>query len=121
MNANIIDLLNVGVVGGNAVEPTIVKNGQTVNTDYGIMKHKTDSSFFIKISTNGDDKITKLRAATSCGCTTAKPKLVGNEYLIKVKYDTKRFGSIRKTVTVTFEFNGEAQKIFFKLIGKVVS
>ena len=121
MNANIIELVNIGVVGGGVVEPTIVKQGQIVHTNYGTMKTGTDSSFFIKLSAKEGDKITSLRTGTSCGCTTAKPKKVGNEYLVKVKYDTKRFGGIKKTVTVQFKLNGEMEKIFFKLIGKVVS
>lgn len=121
MKANIIDFVNIGIKAGAEVEPEITKGGQVVDTEYGTMKKGTDSSFFIVLSEKDGNKISRLKASSSCGCTTAKPKKVGDEHLIKVKYDTNRMGSFKKTVTLAFEMDGEIQKIFFKLTGKVIS
>lgn len=122
MNANVIDLINVTIIGGGAVDPTAqADGGQIVQVDYGTMKKGTDSTFLVKLSPLEGDTITKARAMTSCGCTTATPQTLGNDTLISIKYDTKRVGAIKKSVTIPFELNGEAQKIFLKLTGKVLN
>lgn len=102
-------------------QPEISGDFELFYLNYGMMKHKEKSSFDIVITPKGEAEITKAKASTSCGCTTASPRLVGKSYHIKVTYDTKRFGNIRKSIRVSLRIDGEPSEIFFKLIGKVIS
>jgi hypothetical protein len=119
MNAKILEELEVGVIGGGVIIPSLEKSGQIVQSNYGTMSKGLDSTFFIVVSPTENQLISNVVATSSCGCVVTRPKKVGTEYLISIKYDTKRVGEIRKTVSVAFNLNGTPEKIFFKLIGKV--
>ncbi len=120
MRADINELVNVGVeAGGTSV--AVKKGGQVIDAAYGTLKKGADSSFYVVLSPKEGDTITKVKTGTSCGCTVAKVKSDGSSHRIKIEYDTKRMGAFKKSITIQFELNGEVQKIFFKLTGKVVS
>jgi hypothetical protein len=72
--------------------------------DYGNVDYDSDGLRTFVFTNTGDEPLVISRVSSTCGCTVPeKPKepiLPGNKGEIKVKYDTKRPGPIRKTVTV---------------------
>ncbi|TXK73823.1 DUF1573 domain-containing protein [Mesonia sp. HuA40] len=72
--------------------------------DYGNVAYDSDGLRTFVFTNTGDEPLVISRVSSTCGCTVPeKPKepiLPGNKGEIKVKYDTKRPGPIRKTVTV---------------------
>lgn len=72
--------------------------------DYGNVDYNSDGLRTFVFTNTGDEPLVISRVSSTCGCTVPeKPKepiLPGNKGEIKVKYDTKRPGPIRKTVTV---------------------
>ena len=72
--------------------------------DYGNVAYNSDGLRTFVFTNTGDEPLVISRVSSTCGCTVPeKPKepiLPGNKGEIKVKYDTKRPGPIRKTVTV---------------------
>jgi len=73
--------------------------------DYGKIENGSNGirTFIFKNTGNAPLVITKVKS--SCGCTVPKkptaPIAPGEKGEIEVKYDTKRTGIIRKTITVT--------------------
>lgn len=72
--------------------------------DYGEVAHGADGVRKFKFKNTGDDVLIIARVYSSCGCTIPKkpeaPIQPGESGEIEVKYDTKRVGPIRKTITV---------------------
>jgi hypothetical protein len=72
--------------------------------DYGQIEKGSDGLRVFEFTNTGDQELVISDVKSSCGCTVPeKPKepiAPGATGEIKVKYDTKRVGPIRKTVTV---------------------
>ena len=72
--------------------------------DYGNIAKGSDGIRVFEFTNTGDAPLIISNVKSSCGCTVPeKPKdpiAPGANGEIKVKYDTKRVGPIRKTVTV---------------------
>lgn len=72
--------------------------------DYGEIKKGSDGVRVFEFTNIGDAPLVIQDVKSSCGCTVPKkpeePIMPGERGKIEVKYDTKRVGPIRKTVTV---------------------
>lgn len=90
--------------------------------DYGEIAQGSDGVRVFEFTNTGDAPLVISNVSSSCGCTvpkwTSDPVQPGQKGSIKVKYDTKRVGPIRKTVTVSS--NAETPTIALKIKGKVL-
>ena len=72
--------------------------------DYGEIKKGSDGLRVFEFTNIGNAPLVIEDVKSSCGCTVPKkpeePILPGETGQIEVKYDTKRVGPIRKTITV---------------------
>lgn len=72
--------------------------------DYGEIAKGSDGVRQFEFTNTGDAPLIISRVYSSCGCTIPKkpeePVAPGENGVIEVKYDTKRVGPIRKTITV---------------------
>lgn len=72
--------------------------------DYGEIKKGSDGLRIFEFTNTGNAPLVIEDVKSSCGCTVPKkpeePIMPGETGKIEVKYDTKRVGPIRKTVTV---------------------
>lgn len=72
--------------------------------DYGEIEKGSDGVRVFEFTNIGDAPLVIQDVKSSCGCTVPKkpeePIMPGERGKIEVKYDTKRLGPIRKTVTV---------------------
>ena len=73
--------------------------------DYGTIEKGSDGVRVFEFTNTGDEPLIISKVSSSCGCTIPKkpkdPIMPGKTGEIEVKYDTKRTGFIRKTITVT--------------------
>ena len=90
--------------------------------DYGEVAYGADGVRKFKFTNTGDDVLIIARVYSTCGCTIPKkpdaPIQPGESGEIEVKYDTKRVGPIRKTVTVYS--NASEIPYTLKIKGKVL-
>ncbi len=72
--------------------------------DYGEIAKGSDGLRIFEFTNTGDQPLIISEVKSSCGCTVPKkpkgPIAPGESSTIEVKYDTKRVGPIRKTITV---------------------
>lgn len=72
--------------------------------DYGEIDYGSDGVREFKFKNTGNDVLIIARVYSACGCTIPKkpenPIQPGESGVIEVKYDTKRPGPIRRTITV---------------------
>jgi len=91
--------------------------------DYGEIEKGSDGVRVFEFTNTGDQPLIISDVKSSCGCTVpSKPKgpiAPGASDVIKVKYDTKRIGPIRKTVTVYSNADQPIKTI--KIKGKILS
>ena len=91
--------------------------------DYGEIEKGSDGVRTFEFTNTGDEPLIISEVKSTCGCTVpSKPKgpiAPGASDVIKVKYDTKRVGPIRKTITVYS--NAEKPIVSLKIKGKVLS
>ncbi len=77
---------------------------KTETIDYGEISKGSDGVRSFEFTNVGDEPLVITDVKSSCGCTVPEkpdgPIAVGETGVIKVKYDTKRVGPIRKTITV---------------------
>jgi len=73
--------------------------------DYGKIENGSDGVRTFTFTNTGNAPLVITNVKSSCGCTVPKkptaPIAPGKKGEIEVKYDTKRTGFIRKTITVT--------------------
>ncbi|WP_026915265.1 DUF1573 domain-containing protein [Christiangramia portivictoriae] len=90
--------------------------------DYGIIKKGSDGVRVFKFKNVGDEPLIVEDIKSSCGCTIPKKPekaiMPGETGEIQVKYDTKKVGHIRKTVTVYS--NAEEPIKSLKIKGQIV-
>ncbi len=91
--------------------------------DYGEILKGSDGVREFVFTNVGDEPLIVTQVKSSCGCTVPeKPKdpiAPGEKGVIKVKYDTKRVGPIRKTITVYS--NADEPIKALKIKGKVLA
>lgn len=96
-----VGLISIGI---SAQEKKAAIQFETDVVDYGEVAHGADGVRKFKFTNTGDDVLIIARVYSSCGCTIPKkpedPIQPGESGEIEVKYDTKRVGPIRKTITV---------------------
>ena len=72
--------------------------------DYGTIEKGADGIRKFEFTNTGNEPLIISRVYSSCGCTVPKkpeaPIAPGDSGVIEVKYDTKRVGPIRKTISV---------------------
>ena len=77
---------------------------KTETIDYGQITKGSDGVRIFEFTNIGDADLIISDVKSSCGCTVPEkpndPIAPGASSAIKVKYDTKRVGKIRKTITV---------------------
>jgi len=90
--------------------------------DYGEVAYGADGIREFKFTNTGDDVLIVARVYSTCGCTIPKkpedPIQPGESGVIEVKYDTKRPGPIRRTITVYS--NASQEPYSLKIKGKVL-
>lgn len=90
--------------------------------DYGEIKKGSDGVRVFEFKNTGTAPLVIEDVKSSCGCTVPKkpeePIMPGEIGEIEVKYDTKRVGPIRKTVTVYS--NSEEPVKALKIKGTVI-
>ncbi len=92
------------VLAGFGVQAQAKIEFKSETIDYGNIAKGSDGIRVFEFTNTGDAPLVISNVKSSCGCTVPeKPKdpiAPGANGEIKVKYDTKRVGPIRKTVTV---------------------
>ena len=77
---------------------------KTETIDYGKIAKGSDGVRVFEFTNVGDQPLVITDVKSSCGCTVPKKPegavAPGSSSSIEVKYDTKRVGPIRKTITV---------------------
>lgn len=72
--------------------------------DYGEVAYGSDGVRSFTFTNTGNDVLIVARVYSTCGCTVPEkpedPIQPGEKGVIKIKYDTKRPGPIRRTITV---------------------
>ncbi len=116
-------ILFIGFLGAtlNAQDQAQIKF-KTEVIDYGEIAKGSDGVRKFEFTNTGNAPLIISRVYSSCGCTIPKkpenPIAPGETGVIEVKYDTKRVGPIRKTITV-YSNAGEATKAI-KIKGTVL-
>ncbi|MBT3873014.1 MAG: DUF1573 domain-containing protein [Flavobacteriaceae bacterium] len=91
--------------------------------DYGEIAKGSDGLRIFEFTNTGNAPLIVSNVKSSCGCTVPSkpdgPVAPGESSTIEVKYDTKRIGPIRKTVTVYS--NADQPIVSLKIKGKVLS
>ncbi|MFC5044492.1 DUF1573 domain-containing protein [Aquimarina hainanensis] len=122
---NIMMILFVALLGTtiNAQEAKAQIKFKTDVIDYGEIEAGSDGIREFEFTNTGSAPLIISRVYSSCGCTIPeKPKdpiAPGDNGVIKVKYDTKRVGPIRKTITVYS--NAEESTKAIKIKGTVLA
>lgn len=92
--------------------------------DYGKIENGSDGVRVFEFTNTGTAPLVITNVKSSCGCTVPKkptaPIAPGKNGTIEVKYDTKRPGFIRKTITVTSNAQNTKNGIsYLKIKGEV--
>lgn len=121
---NLIVLLFVGMFSISAfAQDKVAKiEFKTETIDYGTIEKGADGVRVFEFTNTGNAPLIISKASSTCGCTVPKkpdgPIMPGEVGKIEVKYDTKRNGPIRKTITVVS--NAETPTVALKIKGEVV-
>lgn len=109
----------VKIANPNAAKITF----ETEVIDYGTITQGADGVREFKFTNNGKSPLIISNARGSCGCTVPtwpnEPIKPGESSVIKVKYDTKRLGTINKSVTITS--NAENATKVIRIKGKIIA
>lgn len=100
----------------------VMVNGKPVH-DYGTIIKGGDGKCFFAFQNTGKEPLIISNCRSSCGCTVPSPPkypiLPGQHDTIWVKYNTKKMGTINKTVTVTS--NSKNSPVVMRIKGKVIN
>ena len=102
-------LLFVAATATNTLSAQIEKGAKIefskLSHDYGSIKYDADPYCTFEFKNTGNEPLIISNAKGSCGCTvpewSKEPIAPGASGSIRVKYDTKRPGTINKSVTVS--------------------
>lgn len=85
--------------------------------DYGMVEYAGNGTCEFVITNTGDEPLVIQSAKASCGCTVPsfpkEPIAPGASETITVKYDTKRPGSINKSIKITSNAANASEKVIF--------
>jgi hypothetical protein len=85
--------------------------------DYGMVEYAGNGTCEFVITNTGDEPLVIQSAKASCGCTVPsfpkEPIAPGASATITVKYDTKRPGSINKSIKITSNATNASEKVIF--------
>lgn len=104
----------------NQVNAQEVQNGPQITFekevhDYGKIKQGANGVVEFTFTNTGNAPLILSNAKGSCSCTVPswpkEPIAPGKSATIQVKYDTKRVGSINKSVTITSNAVNEPTKV----------
>lgn len=118
-------LLFVGIFSFavTAQESTAQIEFESETIDYGSISKGSDGVRVFEFTNTGTSPLVISNVKSSCGCTIPKkpdaPIAPGETGEIQVKYDTKRVGPIRKTITVTSNASDAPTKVL-KIKGTVM-
>ncbi|WP_299257530.1 DUF1573 domain-containing protein [uncultured Aquimarina sp.] len=121
---NVMMILFIGFLGItlNAQEAKAKIEFKSEVIDYGEITKGSDGIRQFEFTNTGNAPLIISRVYSSCGCTIPKkpedPIEPGTTGVIEVKYDTKRVGPIRKTITVYS--NAEESTKAIKIKGTVL-
>ena len=121
---NLIVMLFVGMLSISAfAQDKVAKiEFKTETIDYGTIEKGADGVRVFEFTNTGNAPLIISKASSTCGCTVPKkpdgPIMPGETGKIEVKYDTKRNGPIRKTITVVS--NAETPTVALKIKGEVI-
>lgn len=121
---NLIVILFVGMFSVSAfAQDKVAKiEFKTETIDYGTIEKGADGVRVFEFTNTGNAPLIISKASSTCGCTVPKkpegPIMPGEVGKIEVKYDTKRNGPIRKTITVVS--NADTPTVALKIKGEVV-
>ena len=91
--------------------------------DYGTITKGADGNHTFTFTNTGNSPLIIESVKSSCGCTVPKkpeaPIAPGASGSIQVRYDTKRLGVFRKTITVTTNA-GTNSVVALKIKGTVI-
>ena len=91
--------------------------------DYGTVDKGSNGVRDFVFTNTGDAPLIISNVKSTCGCTIPKkpekPILPGESDKIQVKYDTKRVGFIRKSISVTS--NASNPNVILKITGQVIA
>jgi len=91
--------------------------------NYGTIEQHGDGHCEFTFTNDGKEPLILSNVRSSCGCTVPtwprQPILPGQSEVIKVKYDTKRVGTINKSISVYS--NGKVSPIVLKIKGKIIA
>jgi hypothetical protein len=124
MMKNLIVMLFVGMFSISAfAQDKVAKiEFKTETIDYGTIEKGADGVRVFEFTNTGNAPLIISKASSTCGCTVPKkpegPIMPGEVGKIEVKYDTKRNGPIRKTITVVS--NADTPTVALKIKGEVV-
>ncbi|MFC1732783.1 DUF1573 domain-containing protein [candidate division KSB1 bacterium] len=96
-------------------------NFEKVIHDYGTLTQGGNGGCEFKFTNTGNEPLILSNVISSCGCTVPKwprqPILPGKSEVIKVTYDTKRLGTISKSITVLS--NAKTNRVILSIKGKI--
>lgn len=106
----------------NAQENAAKIEFKTNVIDYGDVAKGSDGVRVFEFTNTGNAPLIISNVSSSCGCTIPKkpeaPILPGKTGEIQVKYDTRRVGPIRRTITV--QSNADVPTVALKIKGNVL-
>ena len=118
----LISVFMISFLGFSQGKKAIITFEKTV-IDYGTVDKGADGVRDFVFTNTGDAPLIISNVKSTCGCTIPKkpekPILPGETEKIQVKYDTKRVGFIRKSITVTSNAASSPTTIL-KIKGQVV-
>jgi hypothetical protein len=110
------------VIKNNNPKAPEIKFDKTVH-DYGTIQQHADGNCEFAFTNIGKEPLILSNVRSSCGCTVPtwprEPILPGQTGTIKVKYDTKRVGTINKSVYVNS--NAKISPVTLKIKGKILA
>ena len=89
-----------------AVERTNAKmTFESLTVDFGTIENGSEPLRVVKFTNTGTEPLVIKNARGSCGCTVPtwvkEPIAPGQSSTLEIRYDTKRTGTINKSVTIT--------------------
>jgi len=114
-----LSLSSMKPAGNEGTKPHI--QFENVKHDFGTFYQNGDGNWEFKFTNTGKEPLIIQNVRSSCGCTIAKrpaaPILPGESSSIKVRYDTRRIGVFRKTITVTS--NADNSSVVLEIRGEI--
>ena len=118
----VISVFMISFLGFSQGKKAIITFEKTV-IDYGTVDKGADGVRDFIFTNTGDAPLIISNVKSTCGCTIPKkpekPILPGESDKIQVKYDTKRVGFIRKSISVTS--NASNSNVVLKITGQVIA